>query len=195
MSRARQQRSAARLNRLAQQRVRGGLLPIADAAALAAVGFEPISEVMGAGTWMSTPANPIGPGARYRTSTLGEQHSRESTGRHTATVASASVRPIAVNPLHRTWQMSYGVRSGYQAMLDRLRDEAREIGADGVVGVTVQVTTQTGFGNGITSFLALGTAVRASAATHSADPFGTTHGRRSPRPLRLYGRTVPCCRA
>jgi uncharacterized protein YbjQ (UPF0145 family) len=49
--------------------------------------------------------------------------------------------------------------------------EARELGADGIVGVNL---TMAHLGQGNREFMALGTAVRSTGATHIGNPFTTT---------------------
>jgi uncharacterized protein YbjQ (UPF0145 family) len=60
--------------------------------------------------------------------------------------------------------------NGYETALDRMLQEARALGADGVVGVRLTVDH---LGSGNREFVALGTAVRSSGMTHLASPFAT----------------------
>jgi uncharacterized protein YbjQ (UPF0145 family) len=60
---------------------------------------------------------------------------------------------------------------GWGTALDRMLVEARELGADGVVGVSL---TEHHLGAGNREFMALGTAVRSLGGTHVSRPFTTT---------------------
>jgi uncharacterized protein YbjQ (UPF0145 family) len=60
---------------------------------------------------------------------------------------------------------------GWDTALDRLLSEARELGADGVVGIAL---TEQHLGAGNREFMALGTAVRSTGRTHVAQPFTTS---------------------
>jgi uncharacterized protein YbjQ (UPF0145 family) len=59
---------------------------------------------------------------------------------------------------------------GYETALDRMLQETMALGADGVVGVRLTVEH---LGSGNREFVALGTAVRSTGATHLAMPFAT----------------------
>ena len=149
-----------RLARLGGQTVRGGLLSVPDAAALAAAGFEPISEVVGAVANAVTPGGFYAAAPAYSSPYRGSQRIRTYTSSsHNAAVGT----PPSVLAL----------RAGHRTMLARLAGEARAVGADGVVGVTVERTVGHGNGTQIWRFLAVGTAVRSTGHTHTDTPFTT----------------------
>jgi uncharacterized protein YbjQ (UPF0145 family) len=60
---------------------------------------------------------------------------------------------------------------GWDTALDRMLTEALELGADGIVGVSL---SEQHLGTGNREFMALGTAVRSLGATHTGRPFTTT---------------------
>lgn len=60
---------------------------------------------------------------------------------------------------------------GWDTALDRMLTEALELGADGIVGVTL---SEQHLGAGNREFMALGTAVRSLGTTHTGRPFTTT---------------------
>ena len=83
-------------------------------------------------------------------------------------------------PRYQTYATGYSVSgiaqpyvdalsTGYRTALDRMREEARMLGADGVVGVRLTVSAV----GGAEEFLALGTAVRAQSTTRPKSVFTT----------------------
>jgi uncharacterized protein YbjQ (UPF0145 family) len=76
------------------------------------------------------------------------------------------------------------MRHGYDMALDRLRQEAVAIGADGVVGVTFSVTH---LGNGQREFVALGSAVRAESRKRPKRLFTTELAGQDVAKLMLAG--------
>ena len=147
-----------RLARLANLPVRGGLLSVPDAAALAAAGFEQISEVVGA------VANAVLPGGFYAPS---PSYSYRSDRRSRTYTSSSNNTAVGTPPTVTA------LRAGYRTMLTRLATEAKAVGADGVVGVSVERTVSHGNGTEIWRFLATGTAVRSTGRTHTDVPFTT----------------------
>lgn len=155
-----------RLDRLRDQRIRGGLLTVEEAAALAAVGFEPVCEVIGAVARNVIPTGFYSSGAvpfqrqQYYNQPVGinpgDPRTFTSSGNNLAVGT-----PIAIIELKR----------GYREALDRLDAEARAAGADGVVDVRVTRTVTHGSGAQLWSFLAIGTAVRATGRVHAEHPF------------------------
>jgi uncharacterized protein YbjQ (UPF0145 family) len=62
-------------------------------------------------------------------------------------------------------QFTQGVYEARELALDRMQAEAAQVGASGIVGVTVEVKNHV-WGEHATEFLATGTAVRRLAAEH-----------------------------
>ncbi|MDT4982459.1 MAG: hypothetical protein QOG07_4338 [Pseudonocardiales bacterium] len=142
--------------RLRDSPIRGGLLSVEEAAALATAGFEPVSEVLGA------VANRVNPRGSYSV-TLG----RRFLSPDYRTFTSSSKNAAGISPA-----MS-AVKAGYRTALRRLRSEAIAVGADGVVGVRLSTTVVQDGEFPIWGFLALGTAVRAAGSVHTPNPFTT----------------------
>jgi uncharacterized protein YbjQ (UPF0145 family) len=168
--------AAGRLERLRGRTIRTGLLSVEEATALAGVGFEPVSEVIGAIASTVTPRGfyasgavtfqqqrsynqPVGVGAGY--SLLNAWDLRTYT-------SSSGNRQVGTPP-----ELT-ALKAGYRTALARLGSEARAVGADGVVGITIERTVGHSGGTQLWSFLALGTAVRSTGRTHTANPFTTT---------------------
>lgn len=148
----------ARLARFQTTRARSSLVSAAAATGLRAVGFESTGDVMGCTSFALSRVYPGGCGI----------------GRNQ--------RPV-VRLGGRRWSgyESYlgGLRKGYDIALRRLRTEAVALGADGVVGVRLQVTEvadATAEANGARrhDFVALGTAVRSRGRKRPDKPFATT---------------------
>lgn len=157
-----------RLERLREHRIRGGLLTVEEAAALAAVGFEPVSEVIGAvaNNVILYGFNTFGPAtfqqSRYYNQPMGWGPGGYRPRTYTSSSTDRRVGvPTAVSEL----------RKGYRTALGRLTDEARAVGADGVVDVQVTRTVTHGSGAQMWQFLAIGTAVRATGSQHTNQPF------------------------
>ncbi|WP_344047616.1 heavy metal-binding domain-containing protein [Nocardioides panacihumi] len=139
-----------RMERAARSKVAGSLLSAPEAAALAAVGFSPVGEVMGC---IVQHAGWAGYGCGYA---YGWNASR--------TVSSGSATSWAgLTPYVKA------VYEGWHTALRRLVQEATALGADGVVGIRL---SETHLGGSNREFLALGTAVRTDAAT-ATRPFTT----------------------
>ena len=159
-----------RLQRLRDQRVRGGLLTVEEAAALASVGFEPVTEVIGA------VANNVIPYGFYSSGAVPFQRQTfynqpVATGwsgnwGDVRTYTSSSNSRVVGTP-----NSIIALKDGYRTALRRLHAEAQAAGADGVVGVTMQRSVTHGNGGQLWSFLAVGTAVRSTGSTHTTDPF------------------------
>ncbi len=145
----------ARLTRLAAQPVRGGLLSIEDAGALAAAGFEPISEVIGAATGFE------GGGGFYSSGNLDLATGRGRTYTSTAANVAVGTPPSLI-----------ALKARYALMLNRLVSEARAVGADGVIGIKIE-RSEIRLEPPLSSFVATGTAVRAVGRVHSDRPFTT----------------------
>jgi len=147
----------ARLARARSSGVRSSLLAVAGQVGLDACGFEAVGEVMGCIVqhigWQGYGGCGWYPGI-YGWSSGGTITS--GGGRQ----GWAGFRPL-VDALYHGWDTAVG----------RMLLEARQIGADGVVGLRL---TESHLGEGNREFLALGTAVRATSGPHLARPFSTT---------------------
>jgi uncharacterized protein YbjQ (UPF0145 family) len=151
-----------RLDRLVAGGSLTSLLSVPAAAALAAVGFEPAGDVVGA----------IGASIRHLDlATCGYRGGQRNSS------------PPEVRFQGALWgqatKRSYGqqLTDAYSAALTRLRGEAAALGADGVVGIDLAVTTQryntAGVGTDLYEIVATGTAVRAGSAARPSRPFTT----------------------
>lgn len=130
----------------------GSLLSAQDFAAVTSVGFTPVGHVMG------TSVVHLGYASRGgRCSTNGSYSARTD-------LASASS-----GPFERLLRQRYGVR---RRALSRAMEQCKDLGGDGIVGVTLTIRP---FPAGGTEFTVQGTAVRASAAVDSrpAEPFSS----------------------
>ena len=159
-----------RLERLRTQAVRGGLLTVEEAAALASVGFDPVSEVIGAVSRNVRPTGFYTAGAvpfqrqQYYNQPVGGRWSPNAYDLRTYTSSDNNVAvgtPTAISELKR----------GYREALGRLVTEARAVHADGVVDVQVTRTITHGSGAQLWNFLAIGTAVRGIGSVHAETPF------------------------
>jgi uncharacterized protein YbjQ (UPF0145 family) len=128
-----------RLNRAKRSGVRTSLLSAPSAAGIKAVGLEPVGEVMGC-----VVLNVV---SRYQTfsPTYGYD-------------AGSFARPY-LQALH----------TGYNTALERLREEAAALGADGVVDIRLTLSSL----GQAEEFLAMGTAVRAQSTTRPKSLFTT----------------------
>ena len=162
-----------RLHRLRENRIRGGLLTVEEAAALASVGFEPVSEVIGAVASTVTPSGfyrsypgffpPTTPFQRQKY--YNQPHVPAPVRTYTSSSSNVSVGvPQSITAL----------KAGYRTALNRLNAEAGAAGADGVVGIRVERTISHSGGTQLWSFVAVGTAVRSTGHTHTANPFTTS---------------------
>jgi uncharacterized protein YbjQ (UPF0145 family) len=150
--------AAARMARFRAGGVRTSLLDVPGAAAVTAVGLTPVGEVMGCivehiGWQGFGGCGWSGFGGGFGGAGFGGTVSSGQRPRY------AGYRPY-VDALHR----------GYDTAIGRMVTEAREMGADGVVGVRLSVTH---LGQDNREFVALGTAVRAAGAVHPPQPFVT----------------------
>ncbi|HEX2902367.1 MAG TPA: hypothetical protein VHO01_02830 [Jatrophihabitans sp.] len=145
-----------RLERLQQLKVRTGLLPVAEQAALAGVGFEPVTEVIGALAKQVQPTGFYSAGNYW-------QDRRGRT--YTSSTAPVSVgKPLRIKEL----------KEGNRTVLARIRAEAQAAGADGVVGLQLSLTREgRSGGTELWRFLAVGTAVRSTGRRRAATPFTT----------------------
>jgi uncharacterized protein YbjQ (UPF0145 family) len=153
-----------RMDRLRDNRIRGGLLSVDEAAALATVGFEPVSEVLGA---IGSRVNPRG--TYYRSA--GRLGAAANPDRFLAsdyrTYTSSGNSVIGSSPVISA------LKAGCRSALSRLRAEAVAVGADGVVGVRLTRTVVQDSESPVWGFLAVGTAVRAIGRVHTPNPFTT----------------------
>lgn len=140
-----------RITRSAESHVAGSLLSVPDAAALAGVGFRPVGEVMGC---IVEQISWTGWGCGY---TYGWSDSRTVT-------AGSSGRWAGLGPYVEA------LSHGWETALRRLVAEATALGADGVVGITLQ---QSHLDARTSEFVALGTAVRGDGGARAARPFTT----------------------
>ena len=129
-----------RLNRAARSGVRTSLLSAPSAAGIKAVGLEPVGEVMGCVV--------LNVASRYQT--YAPMYGYSNVG--------ATAMPY-LNAL----------QTGYGTALDRLREEARALGADGVVDIRLSLSSL----GQAEEFLAMGTAVRAQSTTRPKSLFTT----------------------
>lgn len=128
----------------------GSLLSTQDFAAVTSVGFEPVGHVLGAGVLHLGYVSRGG-----KCSAIGSYTPRTD-------LASA-----AGGPFNALLRKRYGVR---QQALSRAVEECRELGGDGIVGVTLSIRP---FPAGGTEFALQGTAVRARAGARPAAPFSS----------------------
>jgi uncharacterized protein YbjQ (UPF0145 family) len=147
-----------RLRRLAEQKISTGLLSVPDSAALASVGFESVTEVIGAVANNVSPGGFVGLGIRTWSDSTTWNQTRTSSS-HNARFAT----PATLTAL----------KTGYRIALSRLAAEAVAARADGVIGVTMKRSVTHGNGAQLWSFLAVGTAVRSIGSTHTQSPFTT----------------------
>jgi uncharacterized protein YbjQ (UPF0145 family) len=161
--------AAERMARFERSPLRTSLLTVPGAAGVESVGFETVGEAMGCivehigftgwggcgyyGAGFGGPAMSRLPGGFA--GPLGGATVASSQGRG----GFGGYRPY-VDALYR----------GYRTALSRMVLEARQMGADGVVGVRIQVTPMDGSNR---EFVALGTAVRARSRTRPGRVFTT----------------------
>lgn len=129
----------------------GSLLSTRDFAAVTGVGFDPVGQVMGA--------------AVISLGYVGRGGKCSSTGSYASRTDLASEQEGSFGLMLR---QRYGAR---RRVLTRVIDECRELGADGIIGVTLSISP---FPAGGTEFTMRGTAVRARAEIHPEMPF-TSH--------------------
>jgi uncharacterized protein YbjQ (UPF0145 family) len=151
-----------RLARLGEMRVSSGMLSAPECAALAGVGFRQVSEVIGgvaisvqeSGFFSAGLATP----AKFP---RGWQGGSDGAAPPIYTSSGRSSVPSRIRAM----------RSGIRTALARLVEEARAVGADGVIDIRMDQTRTASAGISIWSFLASGTAVRSIGETHAATPF------------------------
>jgi uncharacterized protein YbjQ (UPF0145 family) len=159
-----------RLARLRKRRAWSGLLSVEESAALSTVGFQQVSEVMGAAVYAVTGVGFYPAGAQpfpYFGRSSAQRHG--SIDRNALPTYTSSRASVAVG----SPPMISALKSGYRLALDRLVAEARAVGADGVVGVRVTTTRSHWRGGRLLNFLAVGTAVRSMGRTRAGTPFTT----------------------
>lgn len=159
-----------RLDRLQARSVRGGLLTVEEAAALASVGFEPVSEVIGAVATNVVPYGFYSAGAVP----FQQQHYYNQPVNSGWTPNYFEAKTYTSSDHSRvvgTPNSILALKDGYGTALSRLEAEARAVGADGVVDVRLTRTVTHGSGAQLWSFLAVGTAVRGIGARHAESPF------------------------
>lgn len=159
-----------RLDRLRKQRVSSGLSTVEGSAALSTVGFEQVSEVVGAAAFVVSTTGFYTVGARpWSSSSTGPTAWRTGGSRSAPRTYTSSAASVAVG----TPPMMTALKEGYRTALSRLVAEARAVGADGVVGVRI-TRTRVDSGNApLLSFLAVGTAIRSVGRTRAGTPFTT----------------------
>jgi uncharacterized protein YbjQ (UPF0145 family) len=145
----------ARVDRYAASGLKTSLLSVPAAVGIETVGLSPVGEVMGCIVMQIYPAIALG------------------TATMMATNTGLTMEPFAA-----------AMRHGYNMALDRLRQEAVAIGADGVVGVTFSISH---LGNGQREFVALGTAVRAETKQRPKRLFTTELAGQDVAKLMLAG--------
>jgi uncharacterized protein YbjQ (UPF0145 family) len=151
------------MDRLRGSRIRGGLLSVEEAAALATVGFEPISEVLGA---VANRVNPRGTYYRPAGRRIGVDPDRFLAPDYQTYTSSK-------NTLTGSSPVISALKGGFRTALSRLRAEAVAVRADGVIGVQLTRTVVLDSEFPVWGFLAIGTAVRATGRVHTSNPFTT----------------------
>jgi uncharacterized protein YbjQ (UPF0145 family) len=139
----------ARLDRAGAGTARTSFLSVPSAAGLHAVGLDPIGDVMGC---VATQVSQQWVG-------LCAQSTRTGNSRVVLSTNNGATRFTYVGVLN----------SVYRTALSRLRDEARGLGADGVVGVRLTRTVH----EQLHEVVAIGTAVRARSRRRPTQPFTT----------------------
>ena len=154
-----------RVSRLGAAGVQSGMLSIEESAALAALGFESVSEVMGA-VAMRAPVSGF-----FSTGALG-------SGTYPSGWQGDGNRPPPVFTSSRAARVPSYVAvltKAYRLAMSRLTDEVRAAGADGAVGVRVEHTVVgAGASDSVWRLLATGTAMRSLGATRAVRPFTTS---------------------
>lgn len=184
----------ARLERSRADQVGASFLPVAGAAGLAACGLTPVGEVMGCIVehlgWQGFGCPYYGYGYGYGAAGMrgpggfggGMRGVRLGTpgGFGGPMLPGGIAGPMGGGPPTVTSGEGYrwggfapyadALYRGYDTALDRMLQEAKALGADGVVGVRLTVEHM---GQGNREFVALGTAVRSLGRTHLDKPFAT----------------------
>jgi len=143
-----------RVARFAQSGLRTSMLTVPAAVSVESVGLIPVGDVMGC---------------------IVQRITRQS---------------IEMTGMLNTWttfndqRYAEALRHGYSKALERLGEEAKGIGADGVVGITLRFER---FGEGTYEFVAMGTAVRAESRTRPRKLFTTSLSGEDVAKLMLSG--------
>jgi uncharacterized protein YbjQ (UPF0145 family) len=135
----------------AAPRAWGSLLSVRDFTAVTGAGFDPVGQVLGT--------------AVVNLGFVSRGGKCSSAGSYASRTDLASAQEGSFGRLLR---QRYGAR---RRVLSRVIDECRELGADGVIGVTLSIRP---FPAGGTEFTMRGTAVRARCDVHPEEPF-TSH--------------------
>ena len=152
-----------RLARLGKMRVSSGMLSTPECVALAGVGFRQVSEVMG-GVVISVQERGFFSTGLAAPPKFPRGWQGGSDGAAPPIYTSSSGRSSVPSKIT-------AMRSGIRTALARLVEEARAVGADGVIAVRMDQTRTATGGTSIWSFLATGTAVRSLGGTHASTPF------------------------
>jgi uncharacterized protein YbjQ (UPF0145 family) len=139
------------------------MLSAQECAALAGVGFRQVSEVIGGVGIAVAPRGFFWTGSARPNYPAGWQGGPDDGAPPIYTSSTSGSRVPA---------RIMAMRSGLRTALARLVEEARAVGADGVINVRMdQTTSVAAAGASIWSFLATGTAVRSIGRTRASTPF------------------------
>lgn len=157
----------ARVDRARTSGVRSSLLSVPGHVGIESCGFSPVGEVMGCIVeyigfqgYGGCGFYGVGYGSGYGASAWSGGYATPPVVTSGSGSGWAGFAPY-VDALYHGWDTA----------LERMLSEAHQLGGDGVVGVEL---TERHLGSGNREFMALGTAVRSSGATHVARPFSTT---------------------
>ncbi len=162
----------ARIDRARKSHVRSSLLSVGGHVGIESCGFIPVAEVMGCiveyigfqgygGCGYYGQMGGMGYGGGYGGGGYGGAYGGQAPVVTSGSGSGWSGFAPYVNALYHGWDTA----------LDRMASEARQLGADGVVGISL---TEKHLGAGNREFLAMGTAVRSTGHTHVNTPFTTT---------------------
>jgi uncharacterized protein YbjQ (UPF0145 family) len=136
---------------------------------LSSVGFEQVSEVLGAVAYVVNTTGFYTVGAKPLKSTGSEPMVWGRTVRNPARTFTSTYPSVAVG----TPPTITALKAGYSTALKRLVAEAHAAGADGVVGVRVTRDKSRSGDTPLWSFVAIGTAIRSTGRTRAGTPFTT----------------------
>jgi uncharacterized protein YbjQ (UPF0145 family) len=154
-----------RIERLSSNGPASGMVSVGESAALAAVGFLPASEVMGAVAMFAPVSGFFQSGGLGGPTYPRGWQGLGSDPPPVFTSSTASRVPSRVAVLKRAYRLA----------LARLTDEIRATGADGAVGIRVEHTVVgAGSSQAVWRFLATGTAVRSLGPARAERPFTTS---------------------